>query len=239
MIFSAADFNDHERVLFFCDSSVGLRAIVAIHDTTLGPAVGGARMLPYPNEADALADVLRLSRGMTFADIDTGAAEAVAAAFGARAVDAATIHAADVDVYAPCARGGVLNDRTIPELRASIVAGAANNQLAEDRHGAALVERGILYAPDYAINAGGIINGHGAHGYSENHLFTFTKNTLCGCESNSAPTSLLRENPLRCETKSCRACCHTRNAVEPGWNSQRTTKLELKSRKPKLGSSNV
>ncbi len=64
-------------------------------------------------------------------------------------------------MFAPCARGGVLNDLTIPELRASIVAGAANNQLAEDRHGEALLERGILYAPDYVINAGGIINGAG------------------------------------------------------------------------------
>jgi leucine dehydrogenase len=295
MIFSAADFSDHERVLFFCDRGVGLRAIVAIHDTTLGPAVGGARMLPYANEADALTDVLRLSRGMTYksalaglpfgggkavllgdperdktpellhafarcideldgryivgedmnvsvydiremqrvtphvagliegehaggnpspftargvhvgiraavrfrskenslagvrvavqgvgsvgrtlcerlhadgaelvvADIDPQATAAVAAACGARVVDSQSIHAEEVDVFAPCARGGILNDVTIPQLRAAIVAGAANNQLGEDRHGEALLQRDILYAPDYVINAGGIINGAG------------------------------------------------------------------------------
>ncbi len=295
MIFSAADFSDHERVVYFCDRDSGLRAIVAIHDTTLGPAVGGARMLPYASEDDALSDVLRLSRGMTYksalaglpfgggkavllgdptrdktpellrafarcidelggryivgedmnvsvydvremqrytrhvagliegehaggnpspftargvfmgiraavrhrsgrdaldgvrvavqgvgsvgralcellheagaqlvvADLDAEAARGVASETGARVVDSATIHAEEVDVFAPCARGGILNDVSIPELRAAIVAGAANNQLAEDRHGQALLERGILYAPDYVINAGGIINGAG------------------------------------------------------------------------------
>jgi len=95
---------------------------------------------------------------LVVADIAPEAAATVAAEFDAQPVDPAEIHMADVDVYAPCARGAVLNDRTIPELRASIVAGAANNQLAEDRHGADLVGRGILYAPDYVINAGGIIN---------------------------------------------------------------------------------
>lgn len=295
MIFSAADFNDHERVLFFYERSVNLRAIVAIHDTTLGPAVGGARMLPYADESDALADVLRLSKGMTYksalaglpfgggkavllgdperdktpellqafarcidelggryvvgedmnisvydiremqrvtphvagliqgkhaggdpspctargvhagiraavrfrsgqdslagvrvavqgvgsvgralckrlhadgaelvvADIDAQASEAAAAEFGARVVGSDSVHAADVDVFAPCARGGILNDVTIPQLRAAIVAGAANNQLGEDRHGEMLLQRGVLYAPDYVINAGGIINGAG------------------------------------------------------------------------------
>ena len=68
------------------------------------------------------------------------------------------IHAADVDILAPCALGATLNDRTIPEIAAAVVAGGANNQLAEDRHGRSLQERGILYAPDYVINAGGIIN---------------------------------------------------------------------------------
>ena len=64
----------------------------------------------------------------------------------------------DVDVFAPCALGAILNDTTIPQLKASIVAGAANNQLAEARHGVELMKRGILYAPDYVINAGGIID---------------------------------------------------------------------------------
>ena len=80
------------------------------------------------------------------------------ARYQAEPADPSTIHRADVDVYAPCALGAVLNDRTIPQIRATVVAGAANNQLAEDRHGHALGKRGILYAPDYVINAGGIIN---------------------------------------------------------------------------------
>lgn len=78
--------------------------------------------------------------------------------FGATAVGIDAIHAVRADVFAPCAMGSVLNDRTIPALKASIVAGSANNQLAEDRHGDVLAARGVLYAPDYVINAGGIIN---------------------------------------------------------------------------------
>ncbi|MFK9236774.1 amino acid dehydrogenase, partial [Escherichia coli] len=68
------------------------------------------------------------------------------------------VHALDVDVFSPCALGAVLNDRTVPQIRARVVAGAANNQLAKTRHGHALLERGVLYAPDYVINAGGIID---------------------------------------------------------------------------------
>lgn len=78
--------------------------------------------------------------------------------FGATAVGIDAIHAVRADVFAPCAMGSSLNDRTIPALKASIVAGSANNQLAEDRHGDVLATRGVLYAPDYVINAGGIIN---------------------------------------------------------------------------------
>lgn len=78
--------------------------------------------------------------------------------FGATSVAPNDIYGVDCDVFAPCALGAVLNDTTIPQLQCQIVAGASNNQLAEDRHGAELLERGILYAPDYAINAGGLIN---------------------------------------------------------------------------------
>src|SRR5205807_862150 len=78
--------------------------------------------------------------------------------FGAAVTDIADIPKVDCDVFAPCALGAGLNDDTIPHLRAKIVAGAANNQLAEPRHGDDLFARGILYAPDYAINAGGLIN---------------------------------------------------------------------------------
>ena len=288
-VFAAKDFDDHEEVVFHAHPASGLKAIIAIHDTTLGPALGGLRMWPYAFEDEALVDVLRLSRGMTYkaalAGLDLGGGKAViigdpgtrkteallrafgrlveslggryqtaedvgttvadmdvlrretrfahgvsdgsgnpspATAFGVfsgiraavkhrlgrddlvglrvavqglgnvglglarylteagarlsvadidgarvrRAVDAfaaapvATerIHAVPADVFAPCALGAVVNDATLPEIGAPIVAGAANNQLAEPRHGAALKERGILYAPDYVINAGGLID---------------------------------------------------------------------------------
>ena len=284
----------HEEVLFCNDSTTGLRAIIALHDTTLGPALGGTRMWPYASEADALEDVLRLSRGMTYksalAGLDLGGGKAViigdarkdkteamfrrfgrfvdslngryitaedvgmsttemvnirketnhvvglpvsmggsgdpspvtaygvycgmkAAAktaygsddlnkrkvaiqgggnVGRHLVDhllkeGATVYITDihddklaaikaehpavqlvkpdeiislpVDIYAPCALGATVNDDTIPKLKCSVIAGSANNQLAnEDKHGRALMEKGILYAPDFLVNAGGIIN---------------------------------------------------------------------------------
>ena len=290
-VFSSPAFDEHEQVIFFFDRGSGLKAIVALHDTTLGPAVGGCRMWPYATEADAITDVLRLSRGMTFkaamadlpygggktviigdprtdksealfralaaasmawaaatirvrmsaprrrtwtgrarrprtclgrtrgggsgdpspvtargvwfgiraavrhklqrndlagvrvavqglghvgsnlarllaedgarlivADIDPARVERAADELSAKGVGVDAILSAECDVLAPCALGGVLNDDTIPRLACQIVAGAANNQLLEDRHGAALHARGILYAPDYVINAGGLIN---------------------------------------------------------------------------------
>ncbi|MAA98896.1 MAG: amino acid dehydrogenase [Stappia sp.] len=95
---------------------------------------------------------------LTVADIHQPAVERAVAAFGAKSVAADRAHAAEADVFVPCALGAGLNDETIPELGAPIVAGAANNQLAEERHDAALRKRGVLYAPDYAINAGGVIS---------------------------------------------------------------------------------
>jgi len=95
---------------------------------------------------------------LTLADVHDELAAKAAAEFGASVVSAAEIHKVACDVYAPCALGGALNDRTIPQLRCKIVAGAANNQLASDDNGVMLHARGILYAPDYAINAGGLIN---------------------------------------------------------------------------------
>lgn len=286
-VFGASDFDDHELVVFGSDPDVGLNAIVAIHDTTLGPALGGCRMWPYASEDEALTDVLRLSRAMTYkhaladtgqgggkvvvigdartdktpqlmyalgrfvdmlggryitaedvgtsvadmvevrratrhvagydkagdpspftaygvfrgieaavrhklgradldgigvavqglghvgeilcrhlheagarlfvADIDDAAVQRAVGAYSAVAVAPAEIHGLDVDVFAPCALGGVLNDTTIPDIKAPIVAGSANNQLAGPGHGQALAARGILYAPDYVINAGGVI----------------------------------------------------------------------------------
>ena len=91
-------------------------------------------------------------------DIDADRVKRVANEFGARAVTADEIYAAQADVFAPCALGAIINDKTIPRLQVEIVAGAANNQLLEERHGDALEQRKILYAPDYVANAGGVIN---------------------------------------------------------------------------------
>jgi leucine dehydrogenase len=95
---------------------------------------------------------------LTVTDIRPENIERVVKEFGATAVGVDEIYDVAADVYAPCALGATLNDATLPRLHATIVAGAANNQLAEARHGQALMERGILYVPDYALNAGGVIN---------------------------------------------------------------------------------
>ncbi len=292
----------HEQVALFSDPGSGLKAIIAIHDTTLGPACGGTRMWPYESEAEALTDALRLSQAMTYksaaaglhlgggkgviiADPRSEKSEAMMRAYGrfvdtlggryltttdvgttgrdleyvrqetkhvtglafslggsgdtslmtglglyagmracaeevwgnaglrgktvavqgfgkvaghlceilmeedARIVvtdvfDGALDHARDLglevtppdsifdmdcDIFAPCALGGVLNPQTIPQLRCRVVAGGANNQLLSEADGEELHRRGILYAPDYIVNAGGIINVEaelGAAGYS-------------------------------------------------------------------------
>lgn len=92
-------------------------------------------------------------------DVDEKNLARVTEEFAARTVQPDEIFGVQADVFAPCALGGVINDRTIPELKVQIVAGAANNQLLEERHGAMLRERKILYAPDYVANAGGVLNG--------------------------------------------------------------------------------
>ena len=291
-IFAAMQKYDYEQLVFCQDESSGLNAIICIHDTTLGPALGGTRMWPYAAEEEAVTDVLRLARGMTYknaaaglnlgggkaviigdpqkdkseelfrafgrfiqglngryitaedvgtsvADMDlihletdyvTGVSPAYGSSgnpspvtaygvyrgmkaaarlafgqddlsgkviavqgvgnvayhlcrylheegarlivtdirednlsravrdFGAKAVGVSEIYGADCDIFSPCALGAVLNDATIPLLKARVVAGSANNQLKEDRHGDMLHAKGILYAPDYVINAGGVIN---------------------------------------------------------------------------------
>lgn len=280
----------HEQVLFCNDAKTGLKAIIAVHNTVLGPALGGTRMWKYDNEADALHDVLRLSRGMTYKNsisgLDLGGGKAViigdartmksealfrrfgqfvnglagkyitaedvgispddmvhvsketnhvvglpgksgdpspvtaygvyagmkacakmqfgtdslsgktvavqgvghvgqylvkhlaaegakifitdiheetlkkvAETYGASVVAPQEIYDVPMDIYAPCALGATVNDDTLARLTCSIISGAANNQLAdEQKHGLAVMEKGILYAPDYAINAGGVIN---------------------------------------------------------------------------------
>lgn len=295
LVFDHPDFDRHEQVIFCTDRATGLEALLAIHSTVLGPAAGGCRMYPYPSVDEALTDVLRLSRGMTYknalaelplgggksvviadparpdkaellrafsrhvqslggrywtaidigvgpedadilaegcdyvfarasqyepgfdpssftalggfvgiravakhlwgsdelhgrrvaiqglgatgaglagrldeagaelvvADIDEERVRAVCARHGARAVSPDVIHAQDVDVFAPCAMGAVIDDETLPEIRARAVCGLANNQLAEARHGAELRERGIRYVPDYVVNAGGMMGASG------------------------------------------------------------------------------
>ena len=292
----------YEQLVFCHDKATGLRAVVAIHDTTLGPALGGCRMYPYATEEDALVDVLRLARGMTYkaaasglnlgggksviigdprkdksealfrsfgryietlggryivaedvgtstedanfirvetshvvgvdvtrggsgdpspftalgvlqgmracveevfgttslesrtvavqglghvgynlcrllakegarlivTDLDGRAVERAVGEFGAKAVEPNEILTIPCEIFAPCALGAVINDATVPDLRCQIVAGSANNVLAESRHGGALAERSILYAPDYVINAGGLINvADELEGYNE------------------------------------------------------------------------
>lgn len=295
-VFCHPEYDGHEQVAYTFDAASGLRAIIAVHNTHLGKGLGGCRMWPYKDDAEALTDVLRLSRGMTYkaalaglpqgggksviigdprkdktpqmmramgrfvdqlkgkyvvaedsgtsvADIRLMAQETThvggladeksvaegrtgdpspATAFGtfigiqaavkhklgrdslkglkvaiqgvgnvghrlarhlheagaqlwvtdihfpavdrcvkelgATAVSMEQIFGLEVDVFAPCALGAILNDITLPQLKAPIVAGAANNQLARPQHGQVLQQRGILYAPDYVINAGGIID---------------------------------------------------------------------------------
>lgn len=283
---------DYEQLVFCQDKQSGLKAIIAIHDTTLGPALGGTRMWTYESEEAAIEDALRLARGMTYknaaaglnlgggktviigdprkdkneemfrafgryiqglngryitaedvgttvedmdiihdetdfvtgispafgssgnpspvtaygvykgmkaaakaafgtdslegktvavqgvgnvaynlcrhlheegaklivTDINKEAVERAVAEFGARAVDPDNIYSQECDIYAPCALGATINDDTIPQLKAKVIAGAANNQLKETRHGDQIHDMGIVYAPDYVINAGGVIN---------------------------------------------------------------------------------
>ena len=311
-VFGQISFDDHEQVVFCNDKDTGLKAIISIHNTVLGPALGGTRMWNYDNEWSALNDALRLSRGMTFksaitglnlgggkaviigdaktqktpelmrrfgefvhslsgkyitaedvgmttGDMDTvrevtpyvtgisqekgGAGnpspitaygvfmgmkaaakfkygsdeledkviyvegignvgetlveyltqegakvfivdinqerlEQVSSKYGAHIYRGADMYSENMDIYAPCALGATVNDITINKLQASIVAGAANNQLSdENKHGILLRERGIVYAPDFLINAGGIINVFAElEGYDRNEIMRKTEN---------------------------------------------------------------
>ncbi|KGR91463.1 leucine dehydrogenase [Ureibacillus massiliensis 4400831 = CIP 108448 = CCUG 49529] len=291
-IFKSLENHDYEQLLFCQDRTSGLKAIIAIHDTTLGPALGGIRMWQYETEDQAIEDALRLARGMTYKNACAGlnlgggktviignpskdknegmfralgryiqslngryiAAEDVgttvsdmdiiheetdfitgisptfgssgnpspvtaygvylgmkAAAkeafgvdslkgkkvavqglgnvayslceylhkegavlivtdinqnaviramndFGAKAVSPDEIYNQEVDIFSPCALGGIINEETIPKFKGKVIAGSANNQLKESRHGQMIHEAGIIYAPDYVINAGGVIN---------------------------------------------------------------------------------
>ncbi len=302
-IFEHIEARNHEQVVFCLDKPSGLKAIIAIHNTNLGPALGGTRMWTYTTDEDALTDVLRLSRGMTYkaavAGLNLGGGKAVilgnpnkdktealfrafgryveglagryitaedvgtdvrdmefvrmetkyvtgidralggsgdpspVTAYGVYmgmkasmkeltgsdslsgktvavqgagnvahhvcehlAKEGAKISVTDIfpekakrvteklkaeyvlpekiydvkaDIFCPCALGAVVNDETIPRFKVNIIAGGANNQLAEEaKHGQMLIDRGIMYAPDYAINAGGLINVYNElEGYSQ------------------------------------------------------------------------
>jgi leucine dehydrogenase len=104
-------------------------------------------------------ELVRAGAKLLVADVDQAKVDRVVREFGAKAVAVDEILSISADVLAPCALGGIINDATIPRLAAEVIAGGANNQLLESRHGDALEQRGILYAPDYAANAGGVING--------------------------------------------------------------------------------
>jgi leucine dehydrogenase len=284
--------HSHEQVVFCSEPAAGYRGIIAIHNTTLGPSLGGTRFWNYNTEEEALVDVLRLSRGMTYkaavaglnlgggkavimgdpktarremifrahgrfveslggryytaedvgttvedmdyvkmetdyvtgvaggsgdpspvtaygtyrgikacarvkygsdslsgltvavqgaghvgfhlckllvaegahvivSDIDEERVRHAVQECGARAVAPDDIYGVEAEIFAPCALGAIINDDTIAEFQFDIIAGAANNQLAQERHGDILHKRGILYAPDYVINAGGLINVYG------------------------------------------------------------------------------
>jgi leucine dehydrogenase len=104
-------------------------------------------------------ELARVGAKLIVADVDPAKVKRVVDEHRAMAIATEEIYSADADIFAPCALGGVLNDQTIPRLKAKLVVGAANNQLLESRHGDLLQQRGVLYAPDYAANAGGVING--------------------------------------------------------------------------------
>ena len=301
----------HEQVVFCQDEETGLKAIIAIHSTALGPALGGTRMWKYNNELEALNDVLRLSRGMTFKasisglnlgggkavifgdsktdktdalmrrfgkfaetlggnyitaedvgmtthdmemvreetkhvtgipqsmggsgdpspvtaygvymgmkasamykwgsddlkgkkvvvqgignvgvnlvkhlteegaivlinDISKERLEVVATRYGATIVEGDAIYDVDMDIYAPCALGASVNDDTLSRLNCEIIAGAANNQLADEvKHGQMVMDKGIIYAPDFLINAGGLINVYSElNGYNREEALAKTK----------------------------------------------------------------
>lgn len=301
-LFERLKVESHEQIVFFREHVSGLRAIIAIHDTTLGPAIGGVRMSEYPSEEDAIEDALRLSRSMTYkaagaglnfggghtviigdprkdkseslfrafgrfvdslggryiaaegvgttyddmdyirmetrfvvgipssrggsgdpspvcaegvvrgleacqiflvgkddlrglkiaiqgvgrvgsilvgrmiekgagviiADIDSEAVRRVATEHDVEVVSPDDLYGVECDVFCPCALGGIINDKTIGKFKCRVIAGPANNQLEDDRHGDEVHTRGILYAPDYIVNAGGLINvADEIYGYDE------------------------------------------------------------------------
>jgi leucine dehydrogenase len=150
MVTTHREYDDHEQAGFCRDPEAGLTAIIAVHDTAAGPVGAvGMRLATLLHDAGAK---------LVVADIDPARVEDAVARFNASSAPAASCHNVDADVYAPCALGATLNENSIAELRATVVAGAANNQLATPEDGWRLAERGVLYAPDFVVNAGGVIS---------------------------------------------------------------------------------
>ncbi len=339
----------HEQVVVCHDRSSGYRGIIAIHDTTLGPALGGTRFWSYATDAEAVTDALRLARGMTYknavaglnlgggkavmigdnktknremifrahgrfvdslggryitaedvgtspsdmdyvhaetdhvaglqglsgdpspvtargvfravqasakqrwgsddlagktvavqglghvgyylcrelhgvgaklvvTDIDADRIRRVVEEFGASAVGTDEIYGVDADIFAPCALGGIINDRTIPQLKVEIVSGAANNQLLETRHGDELEGRDILYAPDYVANAGGVINVYGElHGWDAeralrkaDQIYDTVLNVFAIAKEEGVPTYVAADRLAERRLAGVRALVHTR-----------------------------
>jgi glutamate dehydrogenase/leucine dehydrogenase len=154
---AAADFELNAPQLAALGVFHGVRAAARALGLELGAlrvAVQGLGQVGYRLAKLLAAEGVRL----VVADVDAGRVESARRELGAAAADAEALYAADVDVFSPNAAGGVVNDGTLPRLRCRAVVGGANEQLEEARHGDALHARGILYAPDYVVNAGGLLS---------------------------------------------------------------------------------
>ena len=174
-VFEAADFDHHETVAFFDHKPSGLKAISALHSTALGVFLGLKAAVRHRLGADTTRGLtvaiqgvgkvgMKLARQLheegarlIVSDVQRELVDQAVAQFGAEAASGDDIVGVDCDVFSPNALGAVLDRNSIPRLQARVVAGAANNQLARDADGAELKARGILYAPDYVINGGGVI----------------------------------------------------------------------------------
>ncbi len=362
--------SEHEQVVFCNDPDTGLRAIIAIHDTTLGPALGGCRMYPYGSVEEALEDVLRLSKGMSYkcaaADVDFGGGKAViigdpqtdkspelfrafgqfveslggrfytgtdmgttmddfihamketnsivgvpeayggggdssvptamGVLYGLKAtnymlfgkedlanasyaiqglgkvgykvaealleegaqlfvtdinqqslqdiqekakstsgsvtvVESTAIYSQEADIFVPCAFGGVINDETIEQLKVKAIAGSANNQLLTEEHGRQLAKKGILYAPDYIINAGGLIQvADDLYGVNKERVLAKTARIYDAILETYKPADLDGITTMEAANRMCEQRIRARGkrnhfytgSVQPKWNIRRS-----------------
>src|SRR5258705_296305 len=163
-LFALLEEHEHEQVSLVYEPSSGYRGIKAFAKTPYGadPLKGKTGAIQSCGDVGYyLADLLYKEGAQLIAtDIDAAKLKAVVDDFRATAVGAEEIYSVEANILAPCALGGIINDQTIPQLKVDIVAGGANNQLAEERHGDQLEAKEITYAPDYVINAGGVGDGY-------------------------------------------------------------------------------